>query len=453
MPGMGKALTTNNQAIVSAFQGGLLHQGLLVLLIVALVAVAWNVLRAAQYRRALQPGAGSVSFPHHFSAVEPAARRLLRISFGLIWAFDGILQGQASMPLGLVANVVQPAASSSPTWVTHLVNAGTTVWSYHPVVAAAGAVWAQIGLGVWLLAAPRGDWSRLAGLVSCGWGLVVWVFGEAFGGVFAPGLSWMFGAPGAVLFYCLAGGLVALPETAWSGPRLGRALLRAIGLFFVGMALLQAWPGRGFWQGQSRPSASAGSLTSMLQQMTQTPQPHFLSSWIAAFGRFDAAHGWSVNFFVVVALAAIGTAFLSGRPTLARYAVVGGTLVCLADWVLVEDLGFLGGVGTDPNSMVPMALVFGAAYLAVARAPAPLGRAVVPISAAAPSLPYWERLVANPTYTFPRRRRPGGGRDHARRCRPDGGGGRQPARRPRPGPGDRWCPSGRRRPRPPVPAG
>ncbi len=61
----------------------------------------------------------------------------------------------------------------------------------------------------------RGPLSRLAGLISVGWGLVVWAFGESFGGIFAPGLTWLFGAPGAVLIYCVAGALIALPERAW----------------------------------------------------------------------------------------------------------------------------------------------------------------------------------------------------------------------------------------------
>ena len=43
--------------------------------------------------------------------------------------------------------------------------------------------------------------------------------------------------------------------------------------------------------------------------------------------------------------------------------------LCLADWVLVEDLGFLGGLGTDPNSMLPMALLFVAGYVAMVRVP------------------------------------------------------------------------------------
>ena len=398
MPGMNTGLSTNNAAIVSAFQAALLHQGLVVLLIVALVAVAWNILRSVQYRRATGGPGPALSVPA--PRPEPTARRLLRVSFGLVWILDGILQGQSLMPLGMVPQVVQPAAAGSPTWVLHLVNSGTSIWSYHPVAAAAAAVWLQVGIGLWLLVAPRGDWSRLGGLASVGWGLLVWIFGEAFGGMFAPGASWLFGAPGAVLIYCAAGALLALPEAAWTGPRLGRAVLRVTGLFFVAMAVLQAWPGRGFWQGQARPGTAPGSLTAMVQQMAQTPQPSFLSSWVAAFGRFDAAHGWSVNLFCVIALAGLGAGLLSARARVARVTVAAGAVLCLAVWVLVQDLGFLGGVGTDPNSMVPLALLLAGGYLALTRAPAPDDGTVVPISKAAVKGPLWARLADNPTYTF-----------------------------------------------------
>ena len=43
-------------------------------------------------------------------------------------------------------------------------------------------MWIQIGIGIWLLATPQAGPASLAGV---GWGLVVWVFGESFGGVFA----------------------------------------------------------------------------------------------------------------------------------------------------------------------------------------------------------------------------------------------------------------------------
>ncbi len=61
--------------------------------------------------------------------------------------------------------------------------------------------------------------------------------------------------------------------------------------------------------------------------------------------------------------------FLTGRPRLVRYAVWFGLVFCLADWVLVQDFGFLGGLGTDPNSMIPWILLFFAGYLALTPAP------------------------------------------------------------------------------------
>ena len=103
--------------------------------------------------------------------------------------------------------------------------------------------------------------------------------------------------------------------------------------------------------------------------MSGTSQPHFLSSLLAGFGSFAASHGLAVNLVVVIALAALGVIFLTGRTRPVKYAVGFGIVFCLAAWVLVQDLGFLGGLGTDPNSMIPMILLFSAGYLALAPAP------------------------------------------------------------------------------------
>ena len=127
----------------------------------------------------------------------------------------------------------------------------------------------------------------------------------------------------------------------------------------------------------------------MTSTMAQTSQPGFLAAWVNAFTAFDEAHGFAVNLFVVVALAVTGAAFLSGRPRLIRPVLIGFTVLCLADWVLIEDLGFLGGLGTDPNSMIPMVLLATAGYLAVARAPA---EAPAPASSPAAAASWRDRL-------------------------------------------------------------
>ena len=386
MPGMNSGINISDPTVVAAFKAALVHQGLIALLIFAVLVLAWVTVRAWLPAAAPDSAAAAGAGAPVAASPEPAWRQLLRIGFGLIWVFDGILQAQPKMAVGLPSQVIEPTAASSPPWVQHVVNWAGTTWSYHPMQAGAAAVWIQVGIGIWMLTAARGPWSRLAGLVSVGWGLVVWVFGESFGGIFAPGLTWLFGAPGAALIYCAAGALIALPERSWRTRRLGRLILAGTGLFLAAMAVLQAWPGRGFWQGTSHGQA-AGTLTGMVQSMAATPQPRLLSAWVSGFGSLDAAHGFAVNLVVVAALAVIGAVFLSGQPRLIRPALIAFTVLCLADWVLVEDLGFFGGLGTDPNSMLPMALLAIAGYLALTRAPA-----AEPASAGASPASWRDRL-------------------------------------------------------------
>jgi hypothetical protein len=203
VPGMNSGLNPADPTLVAAFRSALLHQGAIALLIIAFLGLLWATVRT--WRRAETDGS------ERGGSGEARGRRLLRVGFGLLWILDGILQAQPKMAGGLAALVIEPAAAVSPAWVQHVVNWGGTIWSFHPIQSGAASVWIQVGIGLWLLVAKSGPWSRLAGLAAVAWGLVVWVFGESFAGIFAPGLSWLTGAPGAVLVYVVAGALVALP--------------------------------------------------------------------------------------------------------------------------------------------------------------------------------------------------------------------------------------------------
>jgi cytochrome oxidase Cu insertion factor (SCO1/SenC/PrrC family) len=359
MPGMNSGINLNDPAVVQAFKTLLLHQGIIALLVFGSLGMAWVSARAwlgmpADAAPAAQPA-------------EPAGRKVLRIGFGVLWLVDGILQAQPSMAIGLPSKVIEPTAASSPAWVQNVVNWAGTTWSFHPMQAGAAAVWIQVGIGIWMLTAVRGLPSRLSGLAGVGWGLVVWVFGESFGGIFAPGLTWLFGAPGAAALYVVAGALIVVPERAWRTERVGRLTLASLGVFLAGMAVLQAWPGRGFWQGTLH--GEQGTLAGMTSDMATTPQPHFLSGWVAAFTAFDQAHGFAVNLLTVIALAITGLVFLTGLPTLIRPALIGFAVLCVADWLLIEDIGIFGGLGTDPNSMIPFALLGTAGCLGLTPVP------------------------------------------------------------------------------------
>ncbi len=143
-------------------------------------------------------------------------------------------------------------------------------------------------------------------------------------------------------------------------------MLAGFGVLLLGLAVLQAWPGRGFWQG------SGGAVQSMVEEMAQTPQPHALSALLGDFAAFSGSHAILLNILVIAALAVTGVGFIVGRIQIVRLALAVFAVLCVADWVLVQDLGFLGGMGTDPNSALPELFLAIAGYLAIARLPAPL---------------------------------------------------------------------------------
>ena len=85
-------------------------------------------------------------------------------------------------------------------------------------------------------------------------------------------------------------------------------------------------------------------------------------------------------------------AFLTTPSRLVRLALILLLVFCLADWMLIEDFGFFGGLGTDPNSMIPVGLLATGGYLALVRVPGP-------VAAAEPALT--EPTVTGPTVTGP----------------------------------------------------
>src|SRR6202034_2246387 len=115
-------------------QSKLLHELLIVLVLLLVIAVAWNLLRGAQLRRAVAAREQHLVDDEVVDrSSEPFARRILRIGFGLLWVFDGILQAQSAMPVGLANQAIKPAADGSPSWVAHLVNSGVLIWNNSPI--------------------------------------------------------------------------------------------------------------------------------------------------------------------------------------------------------------------------------------------------------------------------------------------------------------------------------
>src|SRR5215469_12348252 len=132
MPGMNSGVNVNNPLVTAAFKSALLHQGIIAIVIFAVLGLAWIALRAWLPAGGGPGAAADAGRPDEPVIAEPAWRQLLRLG------------------IGIPSQVIKPVAASSPTWVQHLVNWAGTTWSYHPMQAGASTVWIQIGIGVWI---------------------------------------------------------------------------------------------------------------------------------------------------------------------------------------------------------------------------------------------------------------------------------------------------------------
>ncbi|HEV2427824.1 MAG TPA: hypothetical protein VGS61_06365, partial [Acidimicrobiales bacterium] len=333
-------VSLTNPWVVSSF-----HHQLFGTSLIWLAAIAFVILAVAIASRRI--------FSFNLSSAglaEPRARTYLRWAFGALWLFDGILQFQPSMPLGLGSVVVYPASQGTPGWLHHLMLHGLTLWYEHPVALAVGVAWIQVGLGLALLTS-NGAVGRVAGLVSAGWAALIWLIGNGAGGIFVRGASILFGWPGATLFYAAAGLWIAAPAEVFAR-RFSAVTLRAISAVLAIAVIFQSLPDAQFWHG-----GKSNALNTMTSTMTAVPQPHWLAWMVRHGGDLGAVMGGGLNVAIVLWLAvtAWGMWIAATRPW--RWPVVCLAVGAVVFWVVGEDTAVFGGVATDVNSLLPLSLL------------------------------------------------------------------------------------------------
>jgi cytochrome oxidase Cu insertion factor (SCO1/SenC/PrrC family) len=281
---------------------------------------------------------------------EPRARTYLRWAFGAIWLFDGFLQFQASMPLGLANNVIAPLTTNTPSWLHSLMEHGIFLWNSHPISLAVGTAWLQVGIGLVLLVS-NGRTGRIVGGVSSLWAALVWLIGNGAGGMFVSGASFLFGWPGATFFYVAAGAwLFVKPEVF---QRLfSKVTLRVLSVIAGLAALLQFLPSTQFWHG-----GNTNALTTMTTFMTKTAQPHVLAWFVRHVGSLAAMMGGGFNVVIILWLGVCAVGLWMAAAQQWRWPVWALVIGCVFFWFVSEDTSIFGGLSTDVNSLLPLAVL------------------------------------------------------------------------------------------------
>ena len=330
------------------------------LLALLLITLAWVALAAliagagfwilASRDRPVLRGGGEILFASSASRAEPRARKFLRVAFGVLWIVDGLLQAQPKMPGGFVGDILEPGVASGPVWFGDLVAPIARAWTRHPVAADAATVWTQVGLGLLILIGGRGLLAKATLWASILWSAVVWAIGEAFGGLLAAGASWLSGAPGAVLVYAAAAGLLLAPWEWWDSGRAATVARRFTASWLLLGAVLQAVRGERLW--------TPAGISRMFVDGAGMSQPAVFARPIARLATLAIDHPAAVNVTIIVLLVVVAMAlWLTCRTPI----VAAALLLCAATWWLAQDFGVLGGTATDPNAALPLGLLLASA--------------------------------------------------------------------------------------------
>jgi len=277
--------------------------------------------------------------------------RGVQIALGVFWLLDGLFQFKSFMfTHSIVTEVFAPAAEKQWSIVggpmktfDSFYGRDLTLWN-----SLSGEI--QVAIGLALICSRR--LVRPALVVSFGWALTVWWFGEGFGGLTSNTLpSPLMGAPGAVFLYGLIGLLVypTAREEGRSPAALGPLGDNGGKIAWSGLWGLSA----GLWLANVNRAKEA--THEMIKGMAEA-SPHWLAKFQNSIGNHTTGHGSTI----AIVLAIISAAVAIGVWTPLRWpALAVGIALSLAYWVLGQDLGgpFWSEGATDFNTGPPFVLL------------------------------------------------------------------------------------------------
>ena len=276
------------------------------------------------------------------------ARKRIWYGLGILWLIDGILQAQPAMFTPIFPDMVlRPTMDGQPIWLSALLQFGISRWQQHPVFNDAMALLVQLLIGLLLITGYERRRGKVGLWLSLGWGVVVWVFGEGMGGLFSGSPSILSGSPGSAFFYIMLSIVLLWPITMWESGRLTSYLKSSAALYFFIGALWEALPSTGYWQ--------SDNLMSVFGKSAGMPQPYWIRAEIEWVATSTYHHPVPWNLGIIIMLCLIGYLILEENKFIFDSIIL--YLFLFMIWWMGQDFGFLGGYGTDVNTIPLIGLV------------------------------------------------------------------------------------------------
>ncbi len=282
-----------------------------------------------------------------YPPVDSSLWNYIRIVFGSLWLFDGILQIQPEMSFGFAPFILIPALNALPAPLQPLAHPIILLWTANASLVDALSAVLQIFLGMALLLLRSRRYVAPIAAISFVWSIAIWIFGESLG---SPGLgmSILTGFPGAALLYAISS--LVLFANISPARELNIIRFTFVALFIISF-FLQALPANGYWE--------SGSIAAVTGPYSFIYQPNFLSYIIFNAAEILSHYNFAWNLLLTLVLLSVGVAWII-KPRAASFASIFLTAII---WFVGQDFGIFGGYGTDPNTGLVMLLMSASVYL------------------------------------------------------------------------------------------
>ncbi len=269
----------------------------------------------------------------------PRGRIILWYGLGAFWFLSGLLQVWPAMAIASRHSLATlPMLSAlAPYWPVHSI--AYTIWS----------VIIQLVLGILLLTERENLTGRISLVISGIIALLLWIFGENFGGLTHLSASIVIGSPGAALLALAASAALLFPITAWENGRIQKSLWQAITVLW-GLATL--------WQVIHFNTPSAWHA--LWVPYINIGQPGAALA-LHRSGQEIVEHATlAVNLILVAAMAIIEVMFIRRSSSKVFWILL--TLVLLATWIWGQGLGLRPAYAASLNTAPLLGLLLVAAY-------------------------------------------------------------------------------------------
>ena len=270
----------------------------------------------------------------------------IRLVLGILWIVDGILQFQPEMPYGFLSVVIEPSIQAiNNVGVERFLMIAYNIWLLHPFQFDALSGSLQIFIGVAYLLNRSTKALKYISFISIIWAIVIWIFGEGFGGIPESGVSLLTGFPGSALIYIILAVPYILPKFG-NIKNLQKYFIYTVSTIFLIGGILQLIPGNTFWtKGQL-----AYDIYMNINQQGENPIVYAILNHAYVYLLFRENY---INIFMFLLMIASGLFILLRIRT----GLILATVFVGLTWLLFQDMGIYILPATDPNTGLPLLLM------------------------------------------------------------------------------------------------